>query len=280
MRTPMDQDFREMLADELAGMPEPPVGDLVEASVRAGRRMRVARRARICSVAAAVVVLAGVAGSGVSFARSGGVTRVPVASATEVRTNATPAGVLELLIRTLPPGTTGDYAGRANNGGESTVQTFLDTGRGRGMIRLSVGPGDVWDSQARTDAELRAQCYSDQNKGKLPVRSATCVIAHDIKVGKVVTSPDGIKYQVTTISDNCIESTIVTVQQPGGTRLTFTLPTCLAWDGKQNKPSPAALTVEQAVNVGRDPRWGTELDPTLVAAGEKHFPHLSTEIGQ
>jgi hypothetical protein len=268
----MGEDFRTMLAGELADVAEPPVGDLVEESVRTGRRMRAARRVRAGAVAAAVAVLAGaVAVAGSHFAPPTATAPTPVAPAATAgkRVKATPEGLLELLTRTLPPGKTSHYAASAQG---LTVQAYLDAGRGPGVIQLSVGRDGEFDSQARADADLRAGCAAKQSK--------TCRIADDLKVGPVVAEPSGVRYQVVTISDNCIENTMVSVRQPSGTWLRFTLPTCLAWDGRQNKPSPAALTVPQAVRVGSDPRWGATLDPGLVAAGAKHFPHLSSELGR
>jgi hypothetical protein len=155
---------------------------------------------------------------------------------------ATPAGLLELLLPLLPSGKTSHYAGNAQ---ELMVQTYLDGGAGPGMIRIDVANANDLGGNAKI--------------APTGVKSA---------------SSDGTTYRVTRLPDNCIQNTIVSVQHPDGTMVQINLASCLAWDGKQNKPAKLALTVAQAVKIGADPRWGVQIDKSLVTAGAKHFPHL------
>ncbi|WP_345144393.1 hypothetical protein, partial [Dactylosporangium darangshiense] len=58
----MEQDLRARLADELSDAAEPPIGDLVGAALRRGRRLRTLRR--LGSGGAAVTVIAARAAAG------------------------------------------------------------------------------------------------------------------------------------------------------------------------------------------------------------------------
>jgi hypothetical protein len=253
-------DFQTLLAENAFDRGEPPIGDLVELALIKGRRMRMARRFKAGAVALAVMAVAGVS-AGTIILNAGAGTRVAVVTAaapsaaapspaetSAVRTGkqvkATPAGLMELLTKTLPAGKTSNYAGVADNGGGMPfLQIYLDRGRGPGMIRMGV-------------------------------------LDRVTLGGRVTNLPGGISYSSGGIADNCIQHTMVTVRHADGSGVWFNLSNCLAWDGKQNKPSVQALTVEEAVEVGSDPRWGTTIDQALNAEGAKDFPHLPTEFGR
>jgi hypothetical protein len=261
----MDDEFRARIADELAGSDEPPIGDVVAGSISKGRRMRTVRRlgfggsaaAGVLAVSLGVAALAAPAGtpdrpasvlpaaasptaSTKPAATSPTASTMPAAAAKNDLVKATPAGLLELLLPLLPPGKTSHYAGDAN---ELMVQTYLDGGAGPGMIRINV---------ANTKGDT----------------------ARSAPAGVKSASSDGSTYRVSRLPDNCIQNTIVFVQHPDGTLVQINLASCLAWDGKQNKPAKLALTVAQAVKIGADPRWGVQIDKSLVTAGAKQFPHL------
>jgi hypothetical protein len=261
----MDDEFRARIADELAGSDEPPIGDIVAGSINKGRRMRTVRRfgfggsaaAGVLAVSLGVAALAaphdapaGPATALPAAASSAAATSSPAAasspsaaskSASKPEVRATPAGLLTLLLQLLPPGQTSHYRGDAH---ELMVQTYLDSGHGPGMIRVA-----VFDNGKSGTAKTP------------PAGSGTAL-------------PDGSTYRVTRIPENCVQDTIVFVQHADGTMVQINLAGCLAWDGKQNKPAPLALTVDQAVKVGADPRWGVRIDKSLVTAGAKNFPHL------
>lgn len=71
--------------------------------------------------------------------------------------------------------------------------------------------------------------------------------------------------------DNCLQGTVVDAAWPDGTLVRVDVASCLDQAGPPTLP---ALTVDQAVRVAADPRWGVTMDAALVAAGAKQFPTL------
>jgi hypothetical protein len=71
--------------------------------------------------------------------------------------------------------------------------------------------------------------------------------------------------------DNCLQGTVVDAAWPDGTLVQVDVASCLDPAGP---PTPPALTVDQAVRVAADPRWGVTMDTALVAAGARQFPTL------
>lgn len=264
----MDHDFRSVLEAELAGHPEPPLGNLVESSVRRGRRLRTVRRLQLGGAAVAlvgVVVVAVVASGGrVPWAPAGrgGFTQQPAAgtpattsaatpgaaptsSPADPLVPATPAGALELLLSLLPPGRTSHYAGTAEPGLDLLqIQTYLDTGSGPGMLRLNV------DTQVPVTG------------GHPPAG----VVRRPL--------PDGNIASVLQLPGNCVQRTVVEVTRPNGDVVQINIANCLVWNGNANPPAPPVLTVQQAIAIADDPRWGAKLPKSLVDAGEARFPHL------
>lgn len=241
---------------------EPPLGDLVGEAVAKGRRMRTARRLRVGGAGLAVLVVAGLAAiplvrstaptapapAGISVAAPSTGTSSPApAAVTEIeRVKGTPAGVLKLLTENLPEGRTSHYAGVVEDG-DVSVQTFLDRGKGPGMIRLHV--------MTRTMSELNSN------------RSAL--------TGTWIPLGNGVQYQATSVPGNCVQDTIVYVRHADDTLLQFDLYGCPELDGRKMRQ---VLTAREAAEVGADPRWGVKIDPALNKQGAAAFPHLSTEF--
>jgi hypothetical protein len=246
---------------------EPPIGDLVGEAVAKGRRLRTAKRLRVGGAGLAVVVVTGLAAIPivrstaalapapaaivVAAPSAGASSSAPAVAKEANRVKGTPAGLLYLLTENLPKGKTSHYAGILDQG-DVSVQTFLDRGRGTGMIRLHV--------MTRTMSYLTGP------------RSAL--------KGPWIPLGNGAEYQAMNATDNCIQHTIVYVHHADDTLLQFDLSNCLAWDGRQNTTSPQILTVPEAAQVGADPRWGVKIDPALNKQGAATFPHLSTKFGK
>ncbi|AGL19753.1 hypothetical protein [Actinoplanes sp. N902-109] len=252
----MREEFRAVELDE------PPIGGLVEGALAKGRRMRTRRRLTVGGAGLAVLVAAGL-GTGVVVSNAGGpqptavVAAAPAASPTAAnpaagpsgavpgkRVKGTPAGLLHLLVQNLPAGKTSNYAGFVEYG-DVTVQTYLDRGQGPGMIRLNV-----------------------------MTRKAS-----DFK-GTWIPLGNGVEYMVKKVPSNCVQHTIVWVHHADDTLLQFNLANCLAWNGHTNKTSPQVLTVQEAAEVGADPRWGVTIDPELNEQGAAAYPHLPAELGK
>jgi hypothetical protein len=240
---------------------EPPIGDLVGGAVAKGRRMRTAKRLRVGGAGLAVLVVTGLAAIPVvrstaqpspaappAVAAAAPVPRAgssaPVTATEANRVKGTPAGVLNLLLQNLPEGKTSQYAGNVEYG-DVSVQTFLDRGQGRGMIRLHV-----------------------------MTRKASAFKGTWIPLG------NGVEYQVTHVPGNCVQHTVVSVHHADDTLLQFDLSKCLPLAGDRQMKSPQILTASEAAQVGADPRWGVKIDPAINQQGAAAFPHLPTEFDQ
>ena len=174
----------------------------------------------------------------------------------KVRT--TPEGLLVTLLSDLPKGRTGHYAGNPASKSGNTVtqlmaQTYLDTGRGPGLLRISID----------REAPFR--------KGR-PTKPKTT--REDGLTRTSWTQKDGDKATVTRNPGNCIQSLTVALQRPNGTVIQLSVASCLAWDGQQNAPAHRALTQKQALKVINDDRLGLKLPKKLVTEGARRFPNL------
>jgi hypothetical protein len=142
--------------------------------------------------------------------------------------------MLHLLSQLLPPGRTSHYGVASDN--DLRVQLYLDDGAGPAMVRVEVD---------------KSAPFGDE-----PPRGGTASVT------------------IRHMPDNCVESTAVDAEWPDGTLVQVDVATCLDWDGSQNAPSRAALTVDEAVRVAADPRWGVTMDRSLVALGAEEFPKI------
>lgn len=237
----MTEELRSLLRDELGAERPPPLGDLVGAAVRDGRRIRRRRRlaALGCGTAVAGVMAVAVALGGPYGAAPGpqpvpAASRVPDASpspAGGARVPATPEAMLVLLRDLVPPGRSGDFA--KGGGKDLRVQMSLDRGDGPGLIRVSVAGYPSVTGTGRPEVTVQ----------EMP--------------------------------DTCTQSVVVRADWPGGLTVQADLSTCRP-SGSGSTPSPLALTGEEATAVVSDPRWGAAMDPALVRAGEQEFPDLAT----
>jgi len=258
------EDLRALLRADLSGERPPPLGDLVGAAIRDGRRIR--RRRRIRRIGAGLVAIAAAAGSFVLVGDGGVADRrhppteaadvlspqsvppvVPVPMSTaEARTltirsgttradgsreKATSAAMLHLLTQLLPPGRTTHLGVAAQD--DLQVQLYLDDGAGPAMVRVGVD---------------KSGTISGETPGGATV---SVTIRH--------------------MPDNCLQGTVVDAAWPDGTLVQVDVASCLDPDGPPTLP---ALTVDQAVRVAADPRWGVTMDSRLVAEGAKRVPAL------
>jgi len=277
-------EIRLLLEEELARESPPPLGDLVEASVRQGRRMRRTRNvwtagggavALACLMVGVFVVVnavpRGTSGTHLGFGGGQQPGAAPAESAApQVGTDpataaapssaassasskaagsagkarATPQAMLELLSQLLPQGRRSAPA-RVSDG-TLMVALNLDRGRGFGMVRVGV-------HSAPPPAPTRCQGGS------------TCR-----------TLPDKSFVQISDLPDNCIEHQVVFLSRPDGVGIEILLSSCLSWNGTTNPPSQVVLSVDEAIAIADDPRWGTEMPQSLVEGGQRDFPNLST----
>jgi hypothetical protein len=254
------EELRALLRADLAAERPPPLGDLVGAALRDGRRIRRRRRMAAGGSAAAVLLIAALvavatsaggspgepaaAGPAAAVASPGSVPTMPVSAvaappprtvtirdgtqrADAMRKKATSAAMLHLLTTLLPPGRTSHYGVASDN--DLHVQLYYDAGYGPSMLRLEVGQAPV--------------------SGRRPDRGSVAAIT------------------VEHHPDTCGPDTVVSAAWPDGTTVQLDLAGCL--DGVRN---PAAISDAAAIRIVSDGRWGVMMDAGLVEQGAQQFP--------
>jgi hypothetical protein len=232
---------RQLFRRELPGFPEPPLGTLVHDSLRRGKRLRTVRRMYGAAMIAVCVGLATAVVVPVGSPRSAG---FDAASSSSGRTQATPEGVLQVLLENLPKGRTSNYA-KASNGGLH-VQTYLYDKSGPGMVRMRVRQGpDV----------LPAQTTTGRRSWKLDSGNTAVVVG---------------------LLEDCTRSLHVEVRRPDGVVVVVDVGSCLAWSGFLLGPGRIALTEAQAVAIADDPRLGSQMANRLIKDGTERADKLAT----
>jgi hypothetical protein len=251
----LTEDLRAWLRAELDAEQPPPLGDVVAAAIRDGRRLRRKRRLALFGSAAALIALLG---SGLVMLGNPAITQeealspqsVPAGTAAPVpareartltihsgtagavgtRTKATSAAMLHLLTQLLPPGRTSHFAASADD--DLQVQLYVDDGRGPAMVRVAVAKN--------------APFGDERSRGG----TATVMISHD--------------------PGDCLTATTVDARWPDGTLVEVEVPTCLSGEA----PARPALTPDEAIRLATDPRWGITMDRRLVTEGRLRFPEV------
>jgi hypothetical protein len=238
-------ELRDLLRAELDAERPPPLGDLVGTALADGRRIRRTRR------------LAAI-GGGTAVA---GVMAVTIALGDPFGSAGAPAAVIggpatALPAVSPPPKRSGPQATATPEAMLVLLQKLVPPGRTNGFAKTG-------------QRELHVQMYLDRGKGPGMIRLSVSGTSRAAPAaGRPAVIVDG-------LPDNCIQSKIVRAEWPGGLTVQADLSTCLAWDGRRNKPSHLALTDDEAVAVVTDPRWGPTMDADLVKAGAKEFPRVA-----
>jgi hypothetical protein len=261
-RFAVTDDLRALLRADLADERPPPLGDVVGAAIREGRRVRRRRRLAVAAAAAAVLVVAAVAAFGPvprvpslpSALPPGSVPSIAIRPATAAPANtvtvrngtrraegtqkkATSAAMLDLLTALLPPGRTSHYAVAPDNA--LHVQLYYDAGYGPSMLRLAVGQKPTGRERGTT---------------------ATVTVSH--------------------VPGNCVQDTVVVAAWPDGTTVQLDLATCLAFEGRRNPPAKPQLSEAEATVVVSDARWGVTMESGLVEQGARAFPAALPVFGR
>ena len=284
-----------MFRDEMSSVARPSLDGMPEEVLAKGRRARRARTAKIASTVFAVVAVGIVAvavavpttgpghpaathlGTAAKSAHPSHPATKPAtkpdpptasagggtpASATVMLTSANPlvyipprpgpkapttaAAVLDELLKLLPPGTTSNYA-LYQDQYQTGAQVYLDGAAGLGMIRIF-----LYDKSLNTDA-----CHSSDASDFTQICG---------------TLPGGAPEIVTKIPGNCVESLAIDVDHGGGTVVQIDVPTCLAWNGQTNPPTPMAITAAQAERIAANPAWGaTQMNAAVVKDAAHRF---------
>jgi hypothetical protein len=283
------EELRGLLRDELDAERPPPLGDLVATALREGRRIRRQRRwaaagggTAVAGVLAVTVALGGSFGLSAAPAPGGGDDRsaagdaplVPAVPASPARRDSLPAvpappGRRDSVIRPggaapLPPVPASPAAVVAGPGQlRATPEAMLV------LLEELLPPGRT-SGHARTGPrDLHVRLYLDRGKGPGMIRVS--VRGNPVPGPR----PGDPAVSVDSLPDNCIQSTVVRAEWPGGPVVQADIASCLARDGRRNEPAPQVLTKDEARAVVTDPRWGPAMDAGLVRAGAEQFPHVA-----
>jgi hypothetical protein len=264
------EDLRALLRADLDAERPPPLGDLVGAAIREGRRRRRHRRIGLAvalataAMAVLAVVLVGDAGAAGIPARermqpaADGTTVSQLPEAAQLPPETVP------ITPTVPtasswPRTLTTHSGTESAGGmqkKATSAAMLH------LLTLLLPPGRTSHFGVASDNDLLVQLYLDAGDGPGMLR----VTVDQRSVAPAIPARGGSAEVTVTHSDgDCAQNTSVSATWPDGTFVELDMASCAA------REHPA-LTTEQAVRVVTDPRWGVTMDADLVATGTRRFP--------
>ncbi|WP_127500954.1 hypothetical protein [Actinoplanes solisilvae] len=283
----MTEDLRALLRAELNDERPPPLGDVVGAALRDGRRIQRRRRAGL--------VLAGSVGL-VGFLLAGSVALVPgprsdqlaaesvdelitpaaappeapraqAAAKAPVSPGSVPFG--SAVPETLAPqrslairSGTHDAAGtptKATAGAMLYLLTkLLPAGAASKPATADTGPlsVEVILDRGAGPGTIRLELDQAATAGPRPARGDTATVT------------------VADFPDDCTRSTTVTSRWPDGTTVRLEVGTCLALKSGDGPDGPPVLSQKEAILLASNPRWGLTMDPELVAVGDKQFGAL------
>jgi hypothetical protein len=268
------EDLRARLLADLGNEHPPPVGDLVAVALREGRRLR---RKRQKGAFGAGIVLAGVfAGAAVLVRDDGVAARGEAAAVAAVPAARPPAPTTPADATTARKAPTGSPGPRTLTVLSGTQRADVKPTKATpaAMLRLLtvlMPTGRTSHFAVAADDDLRVQLYLDAGAGPAMVRLAVDKVPGGGERGDTAT------VTVTPAGGDCLDDTVVRAGWPDGTRVTLDLASCLPEIPRL--PTPLALTVDQAVAVAADPRWGLSMDAALVAAGDRAYGTLPEFAG-
>ncbi|MDY7090219.1 MAG: hypothetical protein SYR96_34655 [Actinomycetota bacterium] len=265
----MTEDLRALMRAELSGQRPPPLGDVVGAAVRDGRRIR-RRRRRFAVVAAVSAGLLGVVVSAV-FA-TGAVPRravvaepagqqpampaapVPASPAPMTRAGQLSPGSVPVTV-TPPAARAPERSLAVHSGVERAAgpRKKATTGAMLHLLTELLPPGRASRAAVAADKDLRVQIDLDRGDragllgltvGRQPTdaaRGATATVS------------------IVPVAGNCEQGYLVVSRWPDGTSVRLDAASC------------AVLTTSEAVRIATDPRWGLVMDADLVDQGNARF---------
>jgi hypothetical protein len=281
------EELRTLMRSELSAERPPPLGDMVGAAMRDGRRIRRVRRFGVAGAGAAVL---GVIALTATLLPGLGSSAAPVQP-----TGAGPGAVVEPAV---PPSAVPVTPLPSSPGAADLVRPFVSapppvklredgTPFGVPVVRRpaegkqkAVTPGAMLElltellPDGKTshyavagDQDTHVQLYLTTAKGTGMIRAS---LEKDF-TGRPV-APGLASVTVDHLPDNCVQSIVVDAALPNGANLALNIASCLS--GAPGRPTPQAITVEHAVTIVTDPRWGLTMDARLVDLGGKRFADL------
>ncbi|SNY44770.1 hypothetical protein [Paractinoplanes atraurantiacus] len=296
----MTEDLRALLRDDLNAERPPPLGDVVGAALRDGKRIRRGRRrlavgggaAAVVGVLAGVVVVGGALTSpaaapgelgGVAAAPVPDVGVVPGRRVTPTVTAPMQGGAAKVTAPGFPP---------------PSVPISPTVAASPGHTRtLAIPSGTLRPAEKQKEATPAAMAYlltqllpSAQTSsyavvpgGELGVR-----VFIDDKLGPgnvqlTVARGDAgtprpargemAKVTIVTYAVECGRAMSVTAEWPDGTTVRIDVDSCPPPGGSRGLPALVA-DPEAAARIAADPRWGVTMDASLVDIGGQRYPRL------
>jgi hypothetical protein len=212
-------------------------------------------------VALTAALLPGLGSPAVPVPPAGVAITEPAARPSKVLPFATAAPRLELLEDGTPFPV--PIAVRYSTGARKAVTS----GAMLELLTQLLPPGKTGNYAVAAGQDTHVQLYLTTGRGTGMIRAS---LAKDL-TGR----PAGAGLATVTVDhlpDNCVQSIVVDASLPDGANVTLNIASCL--DGRPGRPAPQIITVEQAVGIATDPRWGLTMDAKLVDAGGKRFANL------
>lgn len=279
----MTDELRALLRADLGDERPPPLGDVVGAALRDGRRIRRRRRLATAGSAGAVFVIAAVAAVAVASA-PGRPPALPVAVAPAGSPSASvpPSASPSPPRSALPPGSVPSAAiAPVVDPPARTVTVRSGTQRAEGMQKKATSaamlhllttllpPGRTSHYGVAADNDLHVQLYYDAGYGPSMLR---LTVGRAPARGPRPERGSIADVTVAYVPGNCVQDTVVSAAWPDGTTVQLDLATCLAYDGVRNPPAKPQLSEAEAVLIVSDARWGVTMDADLVRLGAQQFP--------
>ncbi|WP_250037537.1 hypothetical protein [Paractinoplanes maris] len=272
----MTEDLRALMRAELNNERPPPLGDVVGAALRDGRRIRRRRRRAGMAAAGSAGVLALILVGGVAaYSEPPHPLEVAVAPPASVMPLSPAATVSPLPLgptASAPPGSvpvspTAPTTGRpgrtlAIHSGVAQAAGTLEKATTGAMLHLltQLLPSGRTSRAAVADSgDRHVQIYLDRGAGPALLRLTLGQLPAD---GKRPARGDTATVSILHVDDNCLQDTVVIARWPDGTAVQLDVASCRA-------RSP--LTGDEAARIVADPRWGVIMDADLVKAGDKEF---------
>ncbi len=259
----MTDELRALLRADLEAQQPPPIGDLVGAAIRAGRRRRRNRRIGAGAALATAVALTFVLLADLGFA----VRPAPMPAAAPAGENPPPESALPEPSGSLSPETVPiEASSQTGRPPARTLTIHSGTQRAEGMQKKATSaamlhlltqllpPGRTSRYGVVSGNDLLVQLDLDTGAGPQRLR-----VAVD-KTGGGTHRDGSVTVTVEQTPGDCAVNTTIDAQWSDGTTVRLDVSGCTP-----------ALSADQAIAVAADPRWGVTMDAALVGAGAARF---------
>ncbi|WP_250003746.1 hypothetical protein [Actinoplanes sp. M2I2] len=279
----MTEDLRALLRAELNNERPPPLGDVVGAALRDGRRVRRRRRAGFMAGGSATVLALVLAGGVAAYSEprhSAGVGSAPAAPvvapspAATAWPNAPGQAAQKATVSpgSVPVGPTALLTGRP--GRTLAIHSGVDqaagtrekatTGAMLHLLTQLLPAGRTSNAAVSGAGDPHVQIRLDRGTGPGLLRVTVGLLPVE-----GARPPRGGTATVTIlhVADNCLQDTVAIARWPDGTAVQVDVASCLTGSSR----GPRALTADEAATVAADARWGVTMDPDLIKAGAREF---------